>query len=41
MIAVAYAVWVMVAQAQAGFAGKWQGETGSGGLVLLDLKVKG
>ena len=32
---------VLVGQAQSGFTGKWQGETGNGRKVLLDLNVKG
>jgi hypothetical protein len=35
------AACVLVAHAQAGFAGKWQGETGSGRQVVLELNVKG
>ena len=35
------AACVLVAQAQGGFAGKWQGEIGNGRRVLLDLNVKG
>lgn len=32
---------VLAGQAQSGFTGKWQGETGNGRKVLLDLNVKG
>ena len=32
---------VLVGQAQSGFTGKWQGETGNGRKVLLNLNVKG
>jgi hypothetical protein len=35
------AACVLAVHAQAGLAGKWQGETGSGRLVVLDLRVKG
>src|SRR5206468_9315206 len=35
------AVQILAASAQAGFAGKWQGETGNGRAITLDLKVKG
>ena len=35
------AAWVVVAHAQSGIAGKWQGETGNGRTVVLDLNVKG
>jgi hypothetical protein len=31
----------VVADAQAEFAGKWQGETGGGRQVVLELKIKG
>ena len=35
------AVCALAAQAASGFAGKWQGETGTGRRVALDLTVKG
>jgi hypothetical protein len=34
-------VWALVASAQAGLTGKWQGETKSGSAVTLDLIAKG
>jgi len=35
------AACVLVAYAQSGIAGTWQGETGNGRKVVLDLTVKG
>jgi hypothetical protein len=35
------AVCALGAQSASGFAGKWQGETGTGRRVALDLAVKG
>ena len=35
------AVCALAAQAASTFAGKWQGETGTGRRVVLDLTVKG
>lgn len=35
------AVCALAAQTASGFAGKWQGETGTGRRVALDLTVKG
>ena len=40
VVALVYAACIFV-QAQAGFAGKWQGATASGRPVALDLKVSG
>jgi hypothetical protein len=41
IIVVLCAVGAVAAQTASAFAGKWQGETGNGRRVVLDLAVKG
>jgi hypothetical protein len=41
IIVVLGAVCALAAQTASGFAGKWQGETGTGRRIVLDLTIKG
>ena len=41
VVCLLFAACVLIAHAQSGVAGRWQGETGNGRKVVLDLSVKG